>query len=65
MVELLSKWRRATARLADELGRTPTPEEIARVLGLPKKETLDHQEGHQHLQLHAANGPIGCGVVIG
>ena len=29
MVELLSKWRRATARLADELGRTPTPEEIA------------------------------------
>ena len=38
MVELLSKWRRATARLADELGRTPTPEEIARVLGLPKKK---------------------------
>ena len=38
MVELLSKWRRATARLAEELGRTPTPEEIARVLGLPKKK---------------------------
>ena len=38
MVELLSKWRRANARLADELGRTPTPEEIARVLGLPKKK---------------------------
>ena len=38
MVELLSKWRRATARLSDELGRTPTPEEIARVLGLPKKK---------------------------
>ena len=38
MVELLSKWRRATARLADELGRTPTHEEIARVLGLPKKK---------------------------
>jgi len=37
MVELLSKWRRATARLAEELGRTPTPEEIARVLGLPKR----------------------------
>jgi RNA polymerase primary sigma factor len=38
MVELLSKWRRATARLAEELARTPTPEEIARVLGLPKKK---------------------------
>src|SRR5690349_12302108 len=38
MVELLSKWRRATSRLSDELGRTPTPEEIARVLGLPRKK---------------------------
>ena len=38
MVELLSKWRRATSRLAEELGRTPTPEEIARVLGLPRKK---------------------------
>lgn len=38
MVELLSKWRRATNRLAEELGRTPTPEEIARILGLPKKK---------------------------
>jgi RNA polymerase primary sigma factor len=38
MVELLSKWRRANARLTEELGRSPTPEEIARVLGLPKKK---------------------------
>ena len=38
MVELLTKWRRATARLTEELGRTPTPEEIARVLGLPQKK---------------------------
>jgi RNA polymerase primary sigma factor len=38
MVELLSKWRRANARLSEELGRTPTPEEIARVLGLPRKK---------------------------
>ena len=38
MVELLSKWRRATSRLSEELGRTPTPEEIARVLGLPRKK---------------------------
>lgn len=38
MVELLSKWRRATARLNDELGRTPTNEEVARVLGIAKKK---------------------------
>jgi RNA polymerase primary sigma factor len=38
MVELLSKWRRAATRLSEELGRTPTPEEIARVLGLSKKK---------------------------
>jgi RNA polymerase primary sigma factor len=38
MVELLSKWRRASARLTEELGRSPTHEEVARVLGLPKKK---------------------------
>ena len=38
MVELLSKWRRATSRLSEELGRNPTPEEIARVLGLPRNK---------------------------
>jgi RNA polymerase primary sigma factor len=38
MVELLSKWRRASSRLGEELGRTPTPEEVARVLGLPRKK---------------------------
>ena len=38
MVELLSKWRRATSRLTEELDRSPTPEEVARVLGLPKKK---------------------------
>ena len=38
MVELLSKWRRATLRLTDALGRTPTPEEVARSLGLARKK---------------------------
>jgi len=38
MVELLSKWRRANIRLTDELGRTPTPEETARMLGLARKK---------------------------
>src|SRR5262250_1919798 len=38
MVELLAKWRRATAKLQEELGRTPTQEEIARSLNLPRKK---------------------------
>jgi len=38
MVELLSKWRRATSRLSEELGRNPTLEEVARLLGVPKKK---------------------------
>jgi RNA polymerase primary sigma factor len=38
MVELLAKWRRASARLQDELGRPPTYEEVARIMELPKKK---------------------------
>jgi RNA polymerase primary sigma factor len=38
MVELLSKWRRATAKLNDQFKRTPTMDEVALELGLPKKK---------------------------
>jgi RNA polymerase primary sigma factor len=38
MVELMNKWRRATAELQEELGRTPTQEEVAKRLNLPKKK---------------------------
>lgn len=38
MVELLTKWRRATAQLQDTLDRTPTTEEVARELDLPPKK---------------------------
>ncbi len=38
MVELLAKWRRATAKLQEELGRAPTQEEVAKSLNLPKKK---------------------------
>jgi len=38
MVELLAKWRRASAKLQEELGRTPTQEEVAKSLELPKKK---------------------------
>jgi len=40
MVELLTKWRRATAVLTESLKRTPTTEEVATELGLPKKKLL-------------------------
>src|SRR5919197_2800112 len=38
MVELLAKWRRATNKLTDELGRPPTHEEVAKLFGLAKKK---------------------------
>src|SRR5919202_893990 len=38
MVELLAKWRRASAKLQEELGRPPTQEEVSRSLNLPKKK---------------------------
>src|SRR5437588_4333807 len=38
MVELLTKWRRASAKLQEELGRAPTQAEVAQVLNLPKKK---------------------------
>ena len=37
MVEILVKWQRASARLLEDLGRTPTHEEIARLIGLQRK----------------------------
>ncbi len=38
MVELLAKWRRASSKLQEELGRPPTQEEVAKSLNLPKKK---------------------------
>lgn len=38
MVGLLTKWRRASALLSDQLGRSPLPSEIGAVLGLSKKK---------------------------
>jgi len=36
--DLMIKWRRATARLQEKLGRIPTEEEIATSLNLPPKK---------------------------
>jgi RNA polymerase primary sigma factor len=38
MFELLSKWRQATAKLQDKLGRAPNLEEVAQFMNLPKKK---------------------------
>ncbi len=38
MVELLSKWRRASIRLTEELNRNPTPDEVARLLGVQRRK---------------------------
>ena len=38
MVELLSKWRRAAAKLTEELNCTPTAEDIAKELEIPAKK---------------------------
>ena len=57
MVELLAKWRRATAKLQDELGRPPTHEEVAKSLGPAEEEAEHHQEGDPRLQLGPADRP--------
>ena len=51
MVELLAKWRRATAKLQEELGRPPTQEEVAKSLGSAEEKAEHHQEGDPRLQL--------------
>jgi len=38
MVSLLSKWKRASAVLADRLGRSPTADEVGKALKLSKKK---------------------------
>jgi RNA polymerase primary sigma factor len=43
-IELIRKWRRATTRLVQELGRTPTEEEVAASLKVsPKKLGIIHR----------------------
>jgi RNA polymerase primary sigma factor len=68
MVELLSKWRRAAARLSESLRRTPSEEEIARSLGLARKKLpIIKKAIHVHLQppqTEQADGGWSLGDVI-
>jgi RNA polymerase primary sigma factor len=50
MAELLNKWRRATARLHEELGRAPGPDEVATSMGLSNKKLRIIQKGLRILE---------------
>lgn len=50
MVSLLSHWRRAAARLREELGRNPTHEEVAERLKLPPSKVEDVRKAFRTLQ---------------
>jgi len=51
MIGLLTKWRRVAARLQDELGRTPSHEEVAAELGLSPKKLKIVQRA---IQIHSS-----------
>jgi len=65
MVEAALDVAAGPARLTEELGRTPTPEEIAPRARLGKKKRPDPQEGDQDLQRHAADRINRGGVALG
>jgi RNA polymerase primary sigma factor len=62
MVELLAKWHWATLRLQDKLGRPPTPEEVARVIGLPKKKIAIIQKAMRVFNLAPQSEPLDEGL---
>jgi RNA polymerase primary sigma factor len=58
MAELLTKWRRSSARLQEELGRAPTREEIAASLHLTKKKLKIIQKALRiHEAIQQGDGP--------
>jgi RNA polymerase primary sigma factor len=61
MDELLKKWRRASAKLQEELGRTPTPEEIAANLNLSKKKLAIIQKAIRVYQATPQSEPTDSG----
>ncbi|HMO15531.1 MAG TPA: RNA polymerase sigma factor RpoD/SigA [Pirellulaceae bacterium] len=65
MVELLSKWRRASTRLSDDLKRSPTPEEVARILGLPKRKLPIIKKAIQIYQSSSQTDQVETGWTLG
>jgi RNA polymerase primary sigma factor len=60
VVELLAKWRRASARLAEEPGRAPAEEEVAARLGLSPKGLRVVRKALR-IAAPAVGGPEGSG----
>nr|WP_233579106.1 RNA polymerase sigma factor RpoD/SigA [Tautonia sociabilis] len=65
MVNLLSKWRRATSALAERLGRQPSPDEVARELKLStKKLNIVKKALHAHSLTPQPEGASDDGFAI-
>jgi RNA polymerase primary sigma factor len=65
MVELLSKWRRATNKLLEELGRAPTQEEVARELKLSAKKLKIVQKALRIYNATSQEEVDGAGLSLG
>jgi RNA polymerase primary sigma factor len=65
MVELLTKWRRATVRLQEELGRAPTQEEVAADLELSPKKLKIIQKALRIYNAASQEDIDGAGLSLG
>jgi RNA polymerase primary sigma factor len=65
MVELLVKWRRVSARLLEELGRAPTHEEVAQLLGLSAKKLKIVQKALRIYNADVQETEDGSGLSLG
>jgi RNA polymerase primary sigma factor len=65
MVELLVKWRRATAQLLEEMGRAPTHEEVADLLGLSAKKLKIVQKALRIYNAESQEAEDGVGLSLG
>lgn len=61
---LLARYRREKARLTQQLGRVPTPAELAEAMEVPVEQLAEMEEMHHHpLSLEAPVGERGKGVL--
>jgi len=65
MVDLLTKWRRATAKLQEERGRAPTPQEVADCLGLSAKKVKIIQKAIRIHNAASQEDVDGAGLALG
>ena len=64
-VELVTRWRQATAALQEKLGRTPTQDEVADDLNLPAKRLKIVQKALRVYHAAAQEQEDGSGVSLG